>query len=237
MRVLLTTDLHANLLAAEAAITLSRRLGADEHIHLGDSIDLGPWPRETLEQLLAEGVRLLMGNHEEYATSRGLNADTADSMPQGQQNHYAWTKDQLSSQHLAVLEELPYTYELPLGSESIRLQHFALKAGRIDETLKNLAETDLNAHFTPNRANRVFFGHIHGAFQTEQQGVTYRSLMSSGCAMGSANGKEALLLSEEGGRLHLQSYSLEWSTEDVIKELKLRQVPDWTLVRDIFFQE
>ena len=66
MKIGLVTDVHANVLALEAALAAIRREGVDAIYSLGDQINLGPCPRETMELLRAHGVHCLHGNHERY---------------------------------------------------------------------------------------------------------------------------------------------------------------------------
>jgi hypothetical protein len=42
---------------------------------MGDAIDLGPWPNETLEFIKQENIIHLKGNHEEYNCSTGLGPE------------------------------------------------------------------------------------------------------------------------------------------------------------------
>ncbi len=69
MRIGLIADVHANILALEAAMRGIKTKGVDAIYSLGDQINLGPCPRETLALLKAEGVVCLHGNHERYVRS------------------------------------------------------------------------------------------------------------------------------------------------------------------------
>lgn len=69
MRIGLIADVHANILALEAVLKAMKRHAPEQIISLGDQINLGPCPRETLELLKAENVTCLHGNHERYILS------------------------------------------------------------------------------------------------------------------------------------------------------------------------
>ncbi len=63
MRVLILSDVHANLAALEAV--LGAAPAVDEIWNLGDSVGYGPRPRECLERLTEAGVAVaLAGNHD-----------------------------------------------------------------------------------------------------------------------------------------------------------------------------
>src|ERR1041385_7324971 len=67
MRIVVLTDVHANLPALRAALKAIRAEGYDAIFHTGDAIGIGPVPAETLD-LLLETPRLqcVMGNHEAW---------------------------------------------------------------------------------------------------------------------------------------------------------------------------
>ena len=69
MRIGLVSDVHGNVLALEAALRALRTKGVDAIYSLGDQINLGPCPRETLAMLREHGVQCLHGNHERYVLS------------------------------------------------------------------------------------------------------------------------------------------------------------------------
>lgn len=66
MRIALIADIHSNLPALEAVLKAIRGHAPDGIVSLGDQVNLGPCPRETLALLRAEGVTCLHGNHERY---------------------------------------------------------------------------------------------------------------------------------------------------------------------------
>ena len=68
--IALMADIHANLPAAEAVIAdIRRKHKPDRIVSLGDQVNLGPVPCDTLRLLRAEGVTCLHGNHEGYILS------------------------------------------------------------------------------------------------------------------------------------------------------------------------
>ena len=72
--IALIADIHANLLAAEAVLSdIRKKHKPDRIISLGDQVNLGPAPRDTLRLLRSEGVTCLHGNHESYILSAMKN--------------------------------------------------------------------------------------------------------------------------------------------------------------------
>ncbi|MED9820930.1 MAG: metallophosphoesterase family protein [Christensenellales bacterium] len=74
MRIALITDVHSNILALEAVLCAIRKHRPDCILSLGDQVNLGPCPRETLAMLREEGVICLHGNHERYILAAMDNA-------------------------------------------------------------------------------------------------------------------------------------------------------------------
>lgn len=69
MRIALISDIHANLIALEAVLAAIKKHAPDKILSLGDQVNLGPNPKETMEALRTYGVECLHGNHERYILS------------------------------------------------------------------------------------------------------------------------------------------------------------------------
>ena len=69
MRIAFLSDVHANLPALEAVLGAIKKHQPERIISLGDQVNIGPCPRETLALLRSEGVECLHGNHERYILS------------------------------------------------------------------------------------------------------------------------------------------------------------------------
>lgn len=65
MRMVVLTDVHANLPALRAALQAIRAAVYDAIFHTGDAIGIGPFPAETLDLLLTTPrLHGVMGNHD-----------------------------------------------------------------------------------------------------------------------------------------------------------------------------
>ena len=76
MRVALISDIHSNLPGLEAVLKTIKKHRPERIVSLGDQVNLGPLPRETLALLRTEGVTCLHGNHERYVLS-AMDGDPA----------------------------------------------------------------------------------------------------------------------------------------------------------------
>lgn len=108
MRILFLTDIHGNREALDAALRVTKALGADRTIILGDIVGYGPDPVhviETVSHLIDDGALCLMGNHDE-AAFRGSGGMTPNA-----KFAIEWTTRQLQPSHLGFLKRLPVTFE------------------------------------------------------------------------------------------------------------------------------
>lgn len=76
MKVLIFSDIHSNLEAMEEITRIEKY---DEAIFLGDIVDYGPDPAETLDLVMREADHMVQGNHD-YAVGTGEDCGCAPEM-------------------------------------------------------------------------------------------------------------------------------------------------------------
>ena len=104
MRILIISDIHANLVALEAV--LAQASGYESVWCLGDLVGYGPNPNECVERVRAlPQLKCLVGNHDKAVLGEipitTFNADARASI--------AWTQDTISPDNLNYLRALPET--------------------------------------------------------------------------------------------------------------------------------
>ena len=105
MRILVISDIHANLTAFETVLDHSD--GDWDFVWcLGDVVGYGPDPNECVERLKALPMLCLAGNHD-WATldrldARSFNPDARRAVE--------WTRDSLTPENTRFLEALPVTF-------------------------------------------------------------------------------------------------------------------------------
>jgi diadenosine tetraphosphatase ApaH/serine/threonine PP2A family protein phosphatase len=102
MRVLVVSDIHANLTALEAVLDAARPFQA--LWCLGDTVGYGPDPNECVELVRSfSNLTCLIGNHDQAALGviplARFNSDA--------QHSAVWTRKNLNSENVAYLESLP----------------------------------------------------------------------------------------------------------------------------------
>lgn len=115
MRVLIISDVHANLAALEAV--LADAAGEYDAVWcLGDSVGYGPEPEECVTRIRELGATAVVGNHDWAALSR---MDVDDFNPEAKRA-VLWTREQLSAENMAWLGSLP---SQPLVQGAFTLTH------------------------------------------------------------------------------------------------------------------
>jgi predicted phosphodiesterase len=162
MRILVLSDLHANVTALKAALA-----AAEGHwqqvVCLGDVVGYGPDPNEVTSKIRELGAQTIRGNHDKAVT--GL-------MPTDDFNPVAkaavdWTRSQLSADNLEWLAELPHG---PLQASGIVLVHGALR----DEDEYVFTPAQALEGLLDSASVVTFFGHTH-----HQGGFSYSNASNS----------------------------------------------------------
>ena len=120
MRVLILSDIHANLVALETVLTDAE--GRYDTIWcLGDVVGYGPRPNECVEIVREKATLCVMGNHD-WAVLGRPGVDVDDFNPQARQA-VLWTRDQLTDENRAYLDSLPDVPINPPGISDILVTH------------------------------------------------------------------------------------------------------------------
>lgn len=102
MRILLLSDIHANLEALEA--TLAAAPSFDKVVNLGDIVGYGASPNEVAEQSRKLGTIFVRGNHDKAATGV-MDLDDFNPMAAAAA---IWTRNELTPENLEWLRALPH---------------------------------------------------------------------------------------------------------------------------------
>jgi predicted phosphodiesterase len=149
MRVLVVSDIHANLAAFEAALRQTRS-DRDTVVCLGDLVGYGPDPRECIALAAEHCAVVLGGNHDQAAaglTDLSCFADHA-------RRALDWTMPLLAPEDIAYLSKLPLQAEY---------QGLLFSHGSPKDPLWGyvFSESDAEAAFVWTDFNCGFFGHTH----------------------------------------------------------------------------
>lgn len=157
MKLAILSDLHANRQATESVWEHARQQGCTQTILLGDYVDYGAdpvWVLDFVRERLQEGAIALKGNHDDairHGDMHTMGGHVLESLE--------WTRRQLSAAHVAFIESLPMTAELPAELGDCQFAHANVHApaqwGYIDGRMEAMHSLQVSRH------PFVFCGHMH----------------------------------------------------------------------------
>ena len=163
MRVLVLSDIHANLEALDACLNAAPAY--DFIVNLGDIVGYGASPNEVVEKTRNLGKVFVRGNHDKAVS--GIS-DMHDFNPMAAVAAL-WTRDQLAAENLDWLRSLPQG-PLPINQvPQARMSHGSPLDE--DEYVQFAREAEIPLHASASQI--TFFGHTHlqGAFIATDSGV------------------------------------------------------------------
>ena len=216
MRIALIADIHSNIVALEAVMKAIKKHSPDRIISLGDQVNLGPCPRETLALLHAEGVTCLHGNHERYI----LSAMAGDPGYAGA--NFASLRYNAS---LLTPEEITFPKELQLGG--ITFCHAMPGDDRFPVFEAELALPRLR-EMTFERPTHIICGHGHNPTHIRSGSVTIDSIGSCGCMDDGVPGTAPFsILTLEHGQTSLRPFYTAYETRHMKEIFKKSGMADY----------
>lgn len=149
MRVLVLSDVHANLTALEAALAAAQGRW-DRAVCLGDVVGYGPDPNEVIDRVKALDALIIRGNHDKAGS--GIE-DASDFNPVARKAAM-WTREQLRPDNLDYLMKLPTG---PAEFEGMSFVHGALR----DEDEYVFTQAQALDGLLEATSPITFFGHTH----------------------------------------------------------------------------
>ncbi len=152
MRYLILSDIHANLDALNAVLEHIKRERIDKYIILGDILDYGAQPNETinlLKTLLPQDA--VRGDHEKIFTG-ALSEEYFDPEVLICSK---WTKKQLTQNSAAYIESLP------AGPKTVDNAFEIVHGSYPDEDMYIMDSDALDTSFANLKMPIGFFGHTH----------------------------------------------------------------------------
>jgi predicted phosphodiesterase len=157
MRLLVLTDIHANLTALEAALSAAEG-NWQRMVCLGDVVGYGPDPNEVTSLIRELGAVTIRGNHDK-AVAELMATDDFNPVAKAA---VEWTRAQLSNENMAWLAALP---QGPMEAEGVVLVHGAFQ----DEDEYVFTPAQALEGLLDSSSQVTFFGHTH-----HQGGFSYQ---------------------------------------------------------------
>jgi len=166
MRLLVLTDIHANLTALEAALSAAEG-SWQRMVCLGDVVGYGPDPNEVTSLIRELGAVTIRGNHDK-AVAELMATDDFNPVAKAA---VEWTRSQLSNENMAWLAGLP---QGPMEAEGVVLVHGAFQ----DEDEYVFTPAQALEGLLDSTSQITFFGHTHhqGGFSYQDSELEVLSL-------------------------------------------------------------
>src|SRR5579863_5511447 len=113
MQIAVISDIHGNCFALDYVLEDIRRQGIEEIVCLGDAIQGGAQPAETVQRLRALGCPVVMGNADDWLLT-GQETSPHEQVSEQQLAVRDWSLAQLTSEDLDYVRGFAPTIEVPL---------------------------------------------------------------------------------------------------------------------------
>lgn len=223
MRILVLSDIHANLTALDAALQHAHGRW-DKVVCLGDLVGYGPDPNEVIARLRELDAVTIRGNHDKVCC--GL--EEPEGFNPVARSAALWTRDHLTGENREYLRDLPAG---PLAVDGISIVHGALQ----DEDEYVFTSAQALEGLLDASTPLTFFGHTH-----VQGGFSLRANRVDVLHISPKPGEETVNLPIEPGTQYLLNPGSVGQSRDgdpragfAIADLPGHRVEFWRVAYDI----
>lgn len=163
MRIALISDIHGNALALDVVIAELRRETLDHTICLGDAVQGGPQPAETVARLRAQGWPVVMGNADAWLLTGKLTTRTPidSARLEMMENIRRWALERLSLADQAYISRFAPTVDIALDDGRLLRCFHGSPVSFDDIILPTTPEAEFNALLAPYTPDHMAGGHTH----------------------------------------------------------------------------
>ena len=234
IKVIVFSDIHANLPALKAMAKEIKHEGYDAAFHTGDAIGMGPFPSETLDALLnIPKIHPIMGNHDAWFIN-GLPKPRPHWLTDEELKHYRWTYSQIDLKLKNLMAQWPYLAEHEFEGLKTAFVHYTLtKCGKnISLIINDPITKDMDKLTGHHSALLVFHGHSHHASDIKGK-VRYINPGSLGCYHKPA--ARYLVATFNKGKVHIEHREANYDDTILYNAFEKRNVPKREFIYSAFF--
>lgn len=169
VRLALLSDQHGNDVAFRAALEDVERLGVEAVVCLGDVVQGGSEPAQTLDRLTALGCETVLGNADAFLLE--VAADSPEPVTERQLEMREWTLSQLSSTQIDQIRSFAPAVRRDVEGVSLLLFHGSPRSYD-DVLLPELGGETLDP-FVGHEADLLAGGHTHLQWTRRVEGALY----------------------------------------------------------------
>jgi putative phosphoesterase len=211
MKITIISDMHGNCFALAAVLADLEQHPADSIVCLGDAVQGGAQPAETVARLRELGCPVVMGNADAWLLT-GEETGREETATQKMLEIREWSLSQLSAEDRAFIESFQPTVELPLGEYKLLCFHGS-PASFDDLIFPETPEEEFQRYLGEHQPAIMTGGHTHLQFVRRLGNTFFFNPGSVGLAYNRHQPQEGFkadpwaeyaILSSEGNRLSLE---------------------------------
>jgi predicted phosphodiesterase len=159
MRIAVISDIHGNAVALEAALADIASQGVDQIVCLGDAIQWGPQPAETVQRLRDLRCALVMGNADAWLLTGQETGN--EGVTSAQEEVRQWSLQRLSEADRAFIAAFVPPVRLPVTGDAALLCFHGSPASFDDILLPIMSSQAVFPYFQGQDAWWFAGGHTH----------------------------------------------------------------------------
>ena len=229
MRIAIFSDIHGNKEALNSIIEDIKKENIKEIICLGDTIGIGPNPKECMDLIINNNIKMVLGNHELYFL-KGTNID--DNLGESEIKHQNWIKEQITDRQKQFLEECNMTIEKEINGKKVLFEHFPIDYNSKEQypfyDLKIAKDGSIKEIVDILNYDLIFIGHEHNDFCIDNK---LFDIGSSGCRKD--NKTRYTIFDTE--TFMVETKIINFDREIFISDLLKYEYPDRNLIAKWFF--
>jgi len=228
MRIAVISDMHGNDFAFEKVEADIKKHGVDQIVCLGDAIQGGPQPAETVKRLRKMNCPVVMGNADDWLIT-GMDSGREAIPPERLKKMDAireWSLSKLSDEDLKFMKAFQPTVTINLEND-LDLLCFHGSPTDFDDVIRNITpEEEFQKYLGAYSRNILAGGHTHAQqirrngefffFNPGSVGFAYGAYQPDGQFKADAWAEYAILTVEKGD-IGLQFFRLPYNARDVIE--------------------
>lgn len=237
MKFGIITDIHNNAIALRSVLNQLDQMRCDRIICCGDIIGIGPYPEETVREMMRiPELIAVRGNHDKYLLE-GMPTEypNEENMTPDEMEHHKWEHGLLSAESIAFLRSLPYRIDFTAEKLSISVMHSCMDGdGHFSGSKRNPTESDLLVMFADVNSDIIIYGHNH-ARNICKGDKLYINVGSLGCPSPDRNIARAGVLNIENGEAAIDPIDVIYDSDSVIRQIDAINYPDADTIKRFFF--
>lgn len=160
MRIAILSDIHGECFPLDQVLQDIQRQGVEQIVCLGDALQGGSQPAETLARLRQLNCPIVMGNADAWLVT-GQETSTNEKVSEKQREVRAWSLAQLSESDIAFIQRFSPTIEIALeGNKKLLCFHGSPRS--FDDIILPTTADDTVSHFLSGfDATLLAGGHTH----------------------------------------------------------------------------